>query len=151
VKRTIAAMAAMLLLTLGCPAAMKFIQTAAQGASWLSAVVDAAEAGQASYFARHPNAESQAEVDHAIGETRAAVGVFESTISAAKEVDDGNLEQARVDALAAYERLRHLLDSMRILSGQPPDGGVETDAPEPDPLMLPTAAEAAAKTDYLHK
>ena len=54
---------------------------------------------------------------------------------------------ARERALKAYESLYSLLDTLGVLTGDPPLGGSETDAPEPAPLGLPNPAYVRTVVD----
>lgn len=130
---------ALLVLT-GCASLLPALAKIAQGAQWLGTVIDVADSGANAYFARHPNAEREQRVDAAVRRARIALAALDASLAASKGDDN-----ARSEALKAYTELRSLLADLGVLSATPPDGGAETDAPEPEPLVLPepNAIEAA--------
>lgn len=90
-------------------------------------ILDGAASGAEAYFARHPSLDNEAAVVDAVALVRAAIDSDEKT-----------------KAVETYGELRSLLDGLGVLSATPPDGGAETDAPEPEPFELPTDEEFEA-------
>lgn len=90
-------------------------------------ILDGAASGAEAYFARHPSLDNEAAVVDAVELVRAAIDSDEKT-----------------KAVETYGELRELLDGLGVLSATPPDGGAETDAPEPEPFELPTDEEFEA-------
>jgi hypothetical protein len=134
-KRTLAFGGLALLLT-GCAGLLPALSA---GASWLGTVLDVAQGGAGAYFARHPNLETEQRVDAAELRARKALAALQAALAAGET--DG---QVRAEALAAYEGLRVLLGEAGVLDARAPAGGAETEAPPPEPLLLPTVAEVKA-------
>lgn len=127
-------------------AAADVLAGVSQGASWLGAALDAADTGSELFFARHPNAEREADVAEALHRARLAHEALEGLIAAADSLDDPRLEHVRSRALAAYGALRALLASLGVLDASAPDGGAESEfANPPLPFALPTQDEIAAR------
>lgn len=119
-----------LLLVLALSGCAGLLPALAQSAQYLGTVLDVASAGAAAYYARHPNQDAQDAVRAADLRVRQELAVYNAALAAGENPSKENL-------LAAYEELRALLAD-RVLSATPPDGGAETDAPEPQPFDMPT-------------
>jgi len=126
----------------GCSAAAPVLSAIAQGAQWLGSVLDIADAGQRSYFNRHPNMDAEGRINEALTHARTALAALDHAIGAASAEDEA---KARAEAVAAYDALRKLLDETGVLDGRPPPGGPETDAPVPKPVELPSREQVAMR------
>lgn len=122
----------------GCAGMLPAIAKLAQGSQYLGTVIDVATAGAETYFARHPNLEAERRVEASVTRARSALAALDAALATVEAVDSQNLKQARTEALKAYTELRALLTDLGVLTATPPAGGVETDAPEPVPIALPT-------------
>lgn len=107
----------------------------AQAATWLGAVIDAADAGARVYHQRHPSLENERSTALAIKRARVAVAGVQAALVAK---DSEKLAKARQEAVDAYAALRQLLDASGVLEARSAVGGSETDAPMPEPLPLPS-------------
>lgn len=131
----------------GCPGFLAALAHVTQGVQWLGAVLDAADAGQQAFFARHPNGESETLVRDLLRRAKLAEATLAGAAAAAKSAGDGDLETARTEALEAYAKLRAVLDELGVLDARSPPGGAETDAPKPEPVELPTADEVRVRLE----
>lgn len=104
--------------------------------SYLASLLDVAEAGAKAYFDRHPNLERERAIEEHLVRLRKAIAQVNAAL--AKGEDAAAAIEA---AIARYQALRELLASVGVLSGEPPAGGPETDAPRPEPLDLPDVEE----------
>lgn len=129
----------------GCDALLPALAKVGHGASWIGALVDVAEGGARAYFDRHPNRDRQAAVDSSVRTARGALAALQAALAAGEAAEAGELEEAKEGAVEAYDALRATLDELGVLSATPPPGGAETDAPNPEPLDLPTGAAVAAR------
>ncbi len=127
----------------GCAGWSTALGKVAQVTQWIGTVVDVASAGQKAYFDRHPNMEAERLIEDKVRQTKKAIELLDRAIAAAKSADDASVQNARANALKEYGGLRDAMEQRGILDAKPPDGGPETDAPEPKPLDLPTVAELA--------
>lgn len=125
----------------GCAPFMSALAKVSRGAQYIAALIDAADAGQNVYFAKHPSAEREASVRDRMKQARLAVVALESVLDAGEAASDGDIAKVRTSALNAFGDLRDLLDELGVLDARPPDGGAETDAPNPEPFELPTVAD----------
>jgi len=141
--RRLVVFAIMLSSLCGCAELLPFVSRVAQGAQWIGSLVDVAEAGSSAYFARHPQQTAERDVGAAVMRARSALAALNAATAAAKATDDGDVDAAKREAVAAYDALRTLLDDLGVLGAIPPDGGAETDAPDPRPVVLPTADAVA--------
>lgn len=107
----------------------------------ITGVMEDVDEAQKAYFDRHPSMESEKDVKDALSETRAAV---EKLNTAVEGEDEDQVSDARTAALGKYGDLRKILDERGILSGEPPAGGAETDAPSPQPFDMPTVEEVSS-------
>ena len=115
------------------------LSMASAGAQLIGSAIDIADSGAEIFNARHPNAEREAEVMSAVHDARVAAGRLNSA-------DEATMDQAKADALAAYEKLHALMNKHGIPQATAPDGGAENDqAPIPEPFELPSAAEMEAR------
>lgn len=128
----------------GCSGVLAALQAANAAADVLSSVVDHADQGQEAYFARHPNLQAENDVRMSLLSTRRALAAYQAASQAVSAGEAGDVSAARAAALKAYQELRALLDEVGILSGTA-EGGVETEAPDPGPLVLPTVKELEAE------
>lgn len=126
--------AALVLLVLACaPAAVSCNGALGKAAKAAHVVGNALEIldGLASksqaYFDRHPSLDNSAAVVDLIKLVREAV-------------EAGEHERA----VELYRDLRDLLGELGIPSATPPDGGAETEEPEPEPFEVPTVEEFKA-------
>jgi hypothetical protein len=115
-----------------------------QGAQYLGTLIEVAETGSALYFDRHPNVEAERDVKQRLREARLAQQAFDASLAAAKSATDGDVAGAKANAVAAYGKLRDLLESLGVLKAIPPAGGAETDAPTPQPFDLPEPSKVEA-------
>lgn len=138
--RRLALLVAVVALSSGCAGALKALQVANIAADYLTSVVELADTGQEAYFARHPNLDAQNRVGVAMLSTRRALAAYQAASAAVSAGDAGDTKAARAAALEAYGELRALLDELGVLSGTA-EGGAETEAPDPGPLVLPTVTE----------
>jgi len=142
---TAAALTGALLLA-GCAQLGPVLAAAAQGAQYLGTVLDVAEAGADAYLARHPHQSTEEVLDDAERYARQALATYNAMLTMGEAVDQGELEQARLAAVDAYDELYSLLDTLGVLRARAPDGGAETSAPLPQPLQLPPPNEVEART-----
>lgn len=125
----------------GCAAALQALMAAQQGAQYLSTAIAVAESGTETYFDRHPNQTSQAEVQAAIVDAKAAALALDAALKAAESVKDGDVIAATAAAREAYARLYKVLAALGVLDARAPEGGAENaTAPRPRPLRLPKPA-----------
>lgn len=137
-----AALLVLLALSLtGCASLLPALAKASQAAQYLGTVIDVADSGADAYFARHPNHEREHKVDAAVRDARKALAALDAVLATGEAASADDKARARVEAFKAYAALRDLLDSLGVLSATPPDGGAETDAPEPEPFELPEPGE----------
>jgi hypothetical protein len=134
-----ASMVLVALLSLGgCQYLPSIIAGAMQGSAVLGASLDAAEAGSRSYFLRHPNPETEGDIAAELLKARLAKQALDAALRGAKAADDGEVAGAQLEALNAYTALWKLLQATGVLDSRAPEGGAETNAPEPSPVMLPS-------------
>lgn len=121
---------------MGCAAMRDILTRAAQVGQVVGTAIDVAEKGAAVYYARHPRPDDERKVSDSLQVARDALLAFDRAVVAGK-----NIDKARGDAIKAYESLRQLLDDLGILDARIPEGGAETEAPEPKVFDLPTIEE----------
>jgi hypothetical protein len=126
-----------LMIGTGCGAAFgSVLATMAQVGQSIGSALSLAETGAGIYFARHPRADDEAAVRAALRTARATLVTYDRAVATGQGVD-----AAKAAALEAYDALRELLSVLGVLDARPPDGGAETEAPAPEPFMLPLASE----------
>lgn len=141
-RATVVVVAMLQIAPAGCAGLLAALAPIAQGAQALGSILDVAEAGSDAYLDRHPNREAELQVGAALRRSRLALAALNAAAAAAKSADDEDLGAARKNATEAYARLRELLYDLGIPQALPPLGGAESsDAPEPEPFVLPAAAE----------
>lgn len=121
----------------GAGAILSALGSAAQAGQVIGSLLDVAEDGADAYLARHPSQELQERVAGALRRARAAVADYDRVVATAHSTAR-QIAAARDLALARYEELRAELEEAGVLDARAPDGGAETEAPEPVPLALPT-------------
>ena len=107
-------------------------------------MVDHADQGQDAYFARHPNLDAENRVRMSLLAARRALASYQAATRAVSAADGGDVSAAKAAAQEAYQELRALYAEIGILAGTA-EGGVETEAPDPGPLVLPTVQELEAE------
>ena len=127
-----------LLFVSGCAEALAALDTAARGASWLSSAIAMADAGQDAYFARHPSPENEPKVQKALLSAKQGDAALKALLAAGEAAASKDVEEAKKNALEAYGELYKLLTELGVLEGRAPPGGAETDAPVPEPFVIPT-------------
>jgi hypothetical protein len=149
-KVTPVALFLLCLLVSGCSGAaglklLQGLQRASQGAQWVAAILNDADAHADLYFDRHPNMDAEQAIDQAQAHVASALTAYNGVIAAGEPAIAGDVERARSALLTAYSELRHLLDALGVIDATPATGGAETEAPEPVPFAMPLAAEVEAR------
>jgi hypothetical protein len=131
----------------GCGAGglLSVLSGIAQGSQWLSSLIDAGESGANAYLARHPGRAPVGVIESAVTRARLGVALLDKAIALGLRPGDHDYDAARKEALDAYDALWNLLNELGVLTAKPPLGGVETEAPVPDPVPLPTMYEVAKR------
>ncbi len=131
----------------GCaaiPAILSGLQAVSQLGQVIGSALDVADDGSKAFFARHPNLDSQQVVGRSLLAARRALAAYDAAAATVEALDAEKLPEAKAEALKSFGEIRALLQELGILDATPPPGGVESDAPEPDPFELPTVAELEA-------
>ena len=111
-----------------------------RAAAWVGDAIALADSGSRVFFDRHPNLDGPPKVARAVRRAQAGLAALSGAVA---RNDEAGALQARPEALAAYASLLAELAELGILSGLAV-GGVETAAPLPGPLALPSSSEVAA-------